>query len=418
MAKSSKWFNKLFHCNRKNNRGTSVKSSVPVDNVVGRETEFHVADAEEANKHAIAVAAATAAVAEAALAAARAAAEVVRLTRTSGHLSRRWTMDDVAAVKIQSVFRGYLARKALKALKGLVKLQALVRGHFVRKQSADMLRRLQAMVRVQARARSNRVLHIESSYCSPGKETPSSREIYASEDSPVVKRCGSNSSVRESKGSEKTVSAINWLDNWVEVESSINDSNLAKTARADDEKNDKILEIDSWKPKSKPRSRSQTNLQTLRHISAQDYYNHSFAASDYLARYSPIDLHKPNVDPCAEDNASLKSLHYPSETYTTVDCNSPQASRTGNMRRSPKTPSRDECTRSYLNGFATFASPSYMANTHSSRARSRSQSVTRYRDDDLEKLGSIKRSLHTFWESKTSSKRSFDSSSNLSKQRW
>ena len=80
-------------------------------------------DSLDANKHAIAVAAATAAVAEAALAAAQAAAEVVRLTsgsnigvggrnistsiRASGHVSgnqRRWA----AAVKIQSAFRGYL----------------------------------------------------------------------------------------------------------------------------------------------------------------------------------------------------------------------------------------------------------------------------------------------------------------------
>lgn len=71
------------------------------------------AEALDANKHAIAVAAATAAVAEAALAAAQAAAEVVRLTSGSrsakAYVSsnsdrrREW-----AAVKIQSEFRAYL----------------------------------------------------------------------------------------------------------------------------------------------------------------------------------------------------------------------------------------------------------------------------------------------------------------------
>lgn len=73
----------------------------------------------DANKHAIAVAAATAAVAEAALAAAQAAAEVVRLTSVSGgggrstasgHVSgsNRRREEELAAIKIQSEFRGYL----------------------------------------------------------------------------------------------------------------------------------------------------------------------------------------------------------------------------------------------------------------------------------------------------------------------
>ncbi|KAF7030497.1 hypothetical protein CFC21_042028 [Triticum aestivum] len=62
--------------------------------------------------------------------------------------------EEKAAVVIQKAFRGYLARKALRALRSLVKLQALVRGYLVRKQAATTLHRLQALMRLQADSRA------------------------------------------------------------------------------------------------------------------------------------------------------------------------------------------------------------------------------------------------------------------------
>ncbi|KAG2622224.1 protein IQ-DOMAIN 1-like [Panicum virgatum] len=67
------------------------------------------------------------------------------------------TKEYQAAVVIQSTFRAFLARRALRALKGLVRLQALVRGHAVRKQAAETLQCMQALVRAQARVRARRV---------------------------------------------------------------------------------------------------------------------------------------------------------------------------------------------------------------------------------------------------------------------
>ncbi|XP_076935547.1 protein IQ-domain 26-like [Bidens hawaiensis] len=105
---------------------------------------------EERNRHAIAVAVATAAAADAAVAAAQVAVAVVKLTSQGGFVGGGGGREFTSAVKIQSLFRGYLSRKALRALKGLVKLQALVRGYMVRKQAAATLRSMEAMVRAQS----------------------------------------------------------------------------------------------------------------------------------------------------------------------------------------------------------------------------------------------------------------------------
>uniref|UniRef100_A0A0E0KDT6 DUF4005 domain-containing protein n=1 Tax=Oryza punctata TaxID=4537 RepID=A0A0E0KDT6_ORYPU len=113
---------------------------------------------DEQSKHAMAVALATAAAAEAAVAAAHAAAEVVRLTGKTAALAPATTTTpyghEQAALMIQSVYRGYLARRALRALKGLVRLQALIRGQAVRRQTAATLRGLESLMKIQARQRA------------------------------------------------------------------------------------------------------------------------------------------------------------------------------------------------------------------------------------------------------------------------
>ncbi|KAE8661967.1 hypothetical protein F3Y22_tig00113721pilonHSYRG00012 [Hibiscus syriacus] len=69
----------------------------------------------------------------------------------------RQSKEERAATLTQSYYRGYLARRALRALKGLVRLQALVRGYNVRKQAQMTMKCMQALVRVQARVRACRL---------------------------------------------------------------------------------------------------------------------------------------------------------------------------------------------------------------------------------------------------------------------
>uniref|UniRef100_A0ACD5W1W9 Uncharacterized protein n=2 Tax=Avena sativa TaxID=4498 RepID=A0ACD5W1W9_AVESA len=94
--------------------------------------------------------------------AAAADAAVIRLTAPEAEDDLyACPIEEAAAARIQATFRGYLARKALCALRGLVKLQALIRGHLVRKQARATLRRMQALLMAQARLRAQRMRMLE-----------------------------------------------------------------------------------------------------------------------------------------------------------------------------------------------------------------------------------------------------------------
>ncbi|THG12857.1 hypothetical protein TEA_028465 [Camellia sinensis var. sinensis] len=78
----------------------TVLAITPIEDVKLTEAE------NEQNKHAYSVAIATAVAAEAAVAAAQAAAEIVRLTAKARYSGK--SKEEVAAIKIQTAFRGYL----------------------------------------------------------------------------------------------------------------------------------------------------------------------------------------------------------------------------------------------------------------------------------------------------------------------
>ncbi|CAK7335462.1 unnamed protein product [Dovyalis caffra] len=376
---------------------------------------------EDPNKHAIAVATATAAVAEAAVAAAQAAAEVVRLTSSgrsvtnsvayvSGSLGLR---DDFAAVKIQAAFRGYLARRALRALKALVRLQALVRGHIERKRTAEWLQRMQALLRAQARARAGRAQISESSHSSGksshfhhlGPPTPEKIEHAIGsksgkyEHSSMLKRTGSKSKGRAIGDKDVDHLSFNWSESLMDDRTWDHQVSLAGTGAIDDDKSDKILEIDTGKPHNTPKRR---NLFHSSHLSlSADPYSHSFTTSKDSAAHQTV----PSPSSCEVQSLSpLKFSHEVEEAFRTAD-NSPQfysaSSRGGSGKRSPFTPSRSDGSRSFLSGYS--GHPNYMGNTESSRAKVRSLSAPKQRPQ-YERSSSTKRySVFGFGEPRSSS---------------
>lgn len=108
----------------------------------------------EQTKHAYSVAVATVAAAEAAVAAAQAAAQVVKLSSPNPFEGK--SKEEIATIRIQTAFRGYLARRALKALRGLVRLKSLVDGPTAKRQTANALKCMQSLSRVQSQINSRR----------------------------------------------------------------------------------------------------------------------------------------------------------------------------------------------------------------------------------------------------------------------
>ncbi|XP_008777584.2 protein IQ-DOMAIN 1-like [Phoenix dactylifera] len=371
-------------------------------------------------RRAIALAMATAATAEAAAATAQAAAEVVRLTRPSSASSVR---EHDAAIVIQTAFRGYLARRALRALRGLVKLQALVRGHNVRKQANMTLRCMQALVRVQAQLRDQRVrLAQEATGCSSNKSSVScdtsfwdpkylqeleqrrsmSREgsSYADdwddrprtiEDIQAMVQCRKEAALKRERAlsyafshqfwrpdrnlspsleEEEEVASRGdqrpprWTDRWIASRSSF-DNRASSRGRASTDQIDpiKTLEIDQARPFS-------YTTTTTNHRRPPQPSSHQLSCPLGRSHHSPVTP-------------------------------SPSKSRPLQVRSASPRCGREEgsCSAYYHHGASRHhraAVPNYMAATESAKARARSQSAPRQRPatPELERgAGSVKKRL-------------------------
>lgn len=68
----------------------------------------------------------------------------------------------LSAIKIQAAYRGYMARKRFRALRGLVRLQGVVRGQNVKRQTTNAMKMMQLLVRVQTQIQSRRIQMLEN----------------------------------------------------------------------------------------------------------------------------------------------------------------------------------------------------------------------------------------------------------------
>ncbi|KAK8971479.1 Protein IQ-DOMAIN 1 [Platanthera guangdongensis] len=139
---------------------SEVASHLPPASTVPNLEVGKLAEVElEQSKHVYSDANANNAATDAAAASSAATAQVVRLTPTTFFTGK--SREEAATIKIQTAFRGYMARRALRALRGLVRLKSLVHGNAVKRQATTTLRCMQTLARVQSQIRSRRIQMIE-----------------------------------------------------------------------------------------------------------------------------------------------------------------------------------------------------------------------------------------------------------------
>ncbi|KAK4262728.1 hypothetical protein QN277_028253 [Acacia crassicarpa] len=318
--------------------------------------------------------------------------------------------EEWAAIKIQAAFRGCLARRALRALKGLVKLQALVRGQVERRRTAEQLQKMQLLLRAQAHVRAGRLrssLISKSSNvnlhgpATPDKvENPIRSKSMKYDHSSTLKRDNSKSYAQISGNKEKCWKTT---DSWVDEKSWNRRRSLVGTCVDNDERNVRILEMNSEKGIFAPKRRARNLFHSANLALVSDHYSQTLMTP---TKNSTIH-HSGPIHREVRQSYSPPEGHEVEETPFCTANNSPQffsgSSRDGSSKRSPFTPTRSDGSRNYASAYSE--RPSYMAYTESSKAKVRSLSAPKQRTR-YERSGSSKSfSMNGFGGSKLTAQR-------------
>ncbi|XP_028054962.1 protein IQ-DOMAIN 14-like isoform X2 [Camellia sinensis] len=435
MDKAAKWFRGLFGLKKDHSpsqsaakppkrRWSFVKSHSERDRTPTKNTTTD--DAVDPSKHAITAA-------EKITSSGRSNAT----TATSAAYVSEW-----AVITIQAHFRGHLARRALRALKGLVKLQALVRGHIVRKRTVELAQILQAMYRAQARACARRAQISESPHSSnKSSQFQARRELRALKGLVKLQALVIGHIVRK-----RTVDVVQRLQDWLraqaracagrtQISESPHSSNKssqfqgpATPVKFERAISSKIAKHDQ-SPMLLKRSSSKSTARVIIHQDkahndwmeldhkmdegswdrkrphglALDQCNHSFSTSKDSTAHPTV----PSPSSCEVHSlCPLKSMQGNTEEspFCTAN-NGPQfysaSSRSGSPKRGPFTPSKSDGSRSSLSCHY----PNCMACTESSRAKVMSLSAPKQRPQFESSVSSKRYSVHGYGESRSSSLR-------------
>ncbi|XP_068646717.1 protein IQ-DOMAIN 13-like [Aristolochia californica] len=278
----------------------------------------------------------------------------------------------LAAIRIQTAYRGYSARRSYRALKGLMRLQGVMRGQSVKRQTMKAMKCMQQVVRVQSQIHSRRVQMMESQ----AQQRQTLQKSDNDQDSNLGKWCPTPHSEKDDQDQE-------WDDSVLTKEE--REARLQRKVGAVIKRERQLAYAYShqlWKATPKTAHAALMEIRS--------------GGQPWLWNW--VERHVPTPTPADAPGRTPTKVHTPSRTPTyqrtpkqvlvTLESGTPKSLRSSPAPRSrplkniigskvsrtevsARTPLRDDES---LTSCPPFSEPNYMAPTESAKAKARAQS--------------------------------------------